>query len=54
MSDSFAPTPGSEPDDVPNPETGVGVGAGDASTFEPEEDAGDATQGSPDAPPPGR
>jgi hypothetical protein len=29
--------------DVPNPETGVGLGATeDASTFEPEEDAGDA------------
>jgi hypothetical protein len=26
--------------DVPNPETGVGVGAGEPSTFEPEEDAG--------------
>jgi hypothetical protein len=23
---------------VPNPETGVGIGAGEASTFEPEED----------------
>jgi hypothetical protein len=31
-----APTGG----DVPNPETGVGVGAGEPSTFEPEEDAG--------------
>lgn len=24
---------------IPNPETGVGIGAGAASTFEPEEDA---------------
>ncbi len=28
--------------DVPNPETGVGIGAGEGSTFEPEEDAGTA------------
>lgn len=34
--------PGTTPasGDVPNPETGVGVGAGEPSTFEPEEDAG--------------
>ncbi len=25
-------------DAVPNPETGVGIGAGDANSFEPEED----------------
>ncbi len=24
---------------IPNPETGVGIGAGEPSTFEPEEDA---------------
>ena len=34
--------PGPSSDDVnqvPNTETGVGLGAGEASTFEPEEDA---------------
>ncbi len=38
-------TPGNRPDqnderggDAPNPDTGVGMGAGNASTFEPEED----------------
>ncbi|MCU1431985.1 MAG: hypothetical protein JWP95_1090 [Actinotalea sp.] len=51
MSDSFSPTPGSDPSEaVPNPETGVGIGAGEPSTFEPEED----TASSPEqAPPPG-
>lgn len=46
-----APIDGGRPDDegtpeqgsaqestVPNPETGVGIGAGDESSFEPEED----------------
>ncbi len=27
-------------EEVPNPETGVGIGAGGSSSFEPEEDAG--------------
>ncbi len=36
--------------DVPNPETGVGIGAGEGSTFEPEEDAG-ATAPDPTAQP---
>ena len=31
---------GTESGGVPNPETGVGIGAGEPSTFEPEEDAG--------------
>lgn len=26
------------PDEVPNPDSGVGIGAGEPSTFEPEED----------------
>jgi hypothetical protein len=43
--DDFRHGPGGErgSGDVPNPETGVGLGATeDASTFEPEEDAGEA------------
>jgi hypothetical protein len=28
----------SETDQIPNPQTGVGIGAGKASSFEPEED----------------
>lgn len=33
-----APDEGSEPSTVPNPGTGVGIGAGEETTFEPEED----------------
>lgn len=33
-----------QPGDVPNPETGVGIGAGAPSTFEPEEDEEGAVQ----------
>lgn len=29
-----------ETDEIPNPSTGVGIGAGEPSTFEPEEDEG--------------
>ncbi|GGB93929.1 hypothetical protein [Cellulomonas carbonis] len=31
--------------DAPNPESGVGVGAGEPSTFEPEEDPGSVDPG---------
>lgn len=33
-----------EDSDVPNPETGIGLGAGKESTFEPEEDPDAATE----------
>ena len=36
--DASTPDPGGT-DDVPNTETGVGMGQGEASSFEPEEDA---------------
>ena len=43
MSEPGAPDgpadPPGERDDIPNPETGAGIGAGEPSTFEPEEDA---------------
>ena len=41
------PAPGDAPagtDDVPNKETGVGIGAGEASSFEPEEDSAPAIE----------
>jgi hypothetical protein len=31
-------TPDASGDEVPNPETGVGIGMGEESSFEPEED----------------
>lgn len=37
MSESTGPDP-DETVDAPNPETGVGIGAGAPTTFEPEED----------------
>ena len=51
MSDSYSPTPPSGPPDaVPNPETGVGIEAGEPSTFEPEEDPSASSE---TPPPPG-
>ncbi len=38
------PTSGSTGGEVPNPETGAGLGAGEPSTFEPEEDPDAVTE----------
>jgi hypothetical protein len=39
VADGSGRPPGQEPGSVPNPDTGVGLGASDeGSTFEPEED----------------
>ncbi|MCL3862867.1 hypothetical protein [Actinotalea sp. K2] len=47
MSESTNTQPeGDQVTDAPNPETGVGIGAGEPSTFEPEED----TESVPDEP----
>lgn len=47
--DTRPPSANGHDDGVPNPETGVGIGAGAASSFEPEEDERDET-GAPEAP----
>ena len=45
--ESPATQPGEERDDVPNPETGVGLTMGEESSFEPEEDPEAAGAGEP-------
>jgi hypothetical protein len=38
MSENSSGDPSTTSSDIPNPETGVGIGAGEPSGFEPEED----------------
>ena len=52
MSENTTPRPDEQDElhEAPNPETGVGIGAGEESTFEPEEDTETVPEESADQP----